>query len=423
MTRQIRLLRYTAVACAVFVTLAGLLQAQEGGPGAKPSGGLWGWEQALREFQKAGTLIGSGKYSEAKTLLNDCAKTFLPPYCDIAAECRDNIDNALREGHTLAGYYRFGALGETCLRLHAHREAAKFSLQATKAFPEDHHGHGRRIAWCLVESGAREEGLLEYRERLAKATAPDWREYYETQVQLVTERPQRMNDLQFATDYIRKHYLKGYDVETDYLGALMELKRVMPDAKSETERLSMCRLFIECLSGLHDDAGRFAWEQRVLEDFKADADTCASIYLSRGQRAYEGKKLDEALLNYLRASTDYPNSRSYGIAQYNVSIVLKDQGKYDEAIAEFAELFPSAVSDRDPGGNIMEAYRNYRHRAALRISECYEAKRDFVRALQFATLARDKYRYQSWCGTCSDSASRALAKRIEDLEHLANGSK
>jgi tetratricopeptide (TPR) repeat protein len=111
------------------------------------------------------------------------------------------------------------------------------------------------------------------------------------------------------------------------------------------------------------------------------------------------------------------------MAQYNVGIVLKEREEYDEAIAEFFKLLSSNVDDRDPGADIMEAYRNYRHKAALRISECYEGKHDFRRAIEYALLARDKHQYHTWCGTCAKSAEDALTKRIERLELLAKSRK
>lgn len=409
--------RYVLIASTVFMTVLSPLGAEDDGSGTKQSDALWTWEHALGQFQRAGALIGCGEYSNAKALLSDCARKFPRPYSNMAAERRDDIDYALRnEG--LEGYYRFGSLGETCLRLHGHREAAELSLQAIKAHPKDHHDHGRRIAWCLVESGATEKGLSEYRKSLAKAKASDWQSYYKMQIQLLTERPQRMNDVQFAIDYIRKRYLKGFDVRKDYLGALRETKRVLPCAENEKERLSLYHLFIECLSELGDDRGRHAWEEKLLKDFQAEPETCASVYVSRGERAYRAKKLDEALLNYRKASRDYPNSRTYGIAQYNVGIILKEQQRYEEAITELDKLFLSRVDDRDAGAHIMQAYRNYRHNAALRISECYEAKKDFARALEYAVLANNKYSYHSWCGTCLDSAEKALSKRITRLQEL-----
>jgi hypothetical protein len=63
----------------------------------------------------------------------------------------------------------------------------------------------------------------------------------------------------------------------------------------------------------------------------------------------------------------------------------------------------------------METNRNYSNRSALVISECYEAMGRFGAALRYAWLAKTKYRYYSWCGTCYGSANFAMNKRIAYL--------
>jgi hypothetical protein len=63
----------------------------------------------------------------------------------------------------------------------------------------------------------------------------------------------------------------------------------------------------------------------------------------------------------------------------------------------------------------MEAYRNYRHRAAQQLSRCYEAQNQFATALEWAIRARDEFSYQSWCGTCRTQNDVLTASNIARL--------
>ena len=69
-----------------------------------------------------------------------------------------------------------------------------------------------------------------------------------------------------------------------------------------------------------------------------------------------------------------------------------------------------------------EDMKNYRYKAAMRISECYEAQKDYARALEYAELARDRYKYLSWCKGCLQNVRNDLDKRIKLLEGVARTS-
>jgi tetratricopeptide (TPR) repeat protein len=198
---------------------------------------LYTWEVALTRFQEAGALIGAGDYDRAKAALSAIAQELPRPYSRTAMECRQRIGSGPRERMTLHGYYYFGGLGKACLELHAHKEAVELWRQAVEAHPRDHNRIRSRIAWCLLESGAIEDALVEYRKRLAGCKLSDMRRYYETQIELITQRQEKQEDASFAKEYIRKHYLPTHpSFRKDYLGALKELKRVLPYAKDEGEQ-------------------------------------------------------------------------------------------------------------------------------------------------------------------------------------------
>ena len=132
--------------------------------------------------------------------------------------------------------------------------------------------------------------------------------------------------------------------------------------------------------------------------FGEDHDLAGSIYVHRAQLAYEAGDRKAALRDYRQVCESFATSRSYGIAQFNVGTILKEQGKYAEAIDEFEKLFTSSVNDLDPGSHLMETYRNYRPRAQWEIAHCYRALGKYREALRAYVDTEEKFPFQSWCG-------------------------
>lgn len=110
-----------------------------------------------------------------------------------------------------------------------------------------------------------------------------------------------------------------------------------------------------------------------------------------------------------------------GMALFNRGHALARAKEWDKAIEAFLALIGSDVDDRDPGEHIMETNRNYRHRAALEISRCYEAQANYAEAYRWTVRARDDHRFVSWCGTCQEQSARALSKRLDYLAARAGG--
>jgi len=103
---------------------------------------------------------------------------------------------------------------------------------------------------------------------------------------------------------------------------------------------------------------------------------------------------------------------AYPKALYNLGLLAFKEKDFQQAIRYFEEVLRSHPNDKEPGGSLMETNRNYSFRSALGISECYEATGEFRAALHWAWLAKTKYPFYSWCGTCSSGANFALNKRI-----------
>ena len=89
---------------------------------------------------------------------------------------------------------------------------------------------------------------------------------------------------------------------------------------------------------LDDQPGLEAWEEKLLKDFQSDRDACAEVYLDRGLRAYGKKNFNEALTFFQKVCMEYPDASSYGDAQYDIGLILHDQQKFGQAIAEYAKV-------------------------------------------------------------------------------------
>jgi tetratricopeptide (TPR) repeat protein len=132
-------------------------------------------------------------------------------------------------------------------------------------------------------------------------------------------------------------------------------------------------------------------------------------------REHERGNQDSALRAWNLVHAKRPLTMAWGIATYNSALLYKDKQLYELAIPRFQTLLPSWVDDSEPSPNLMRAYRNYRYEACVGISDCFEKLQDYDNALKYLLLARDRYPYQSWCGTCISQASASLNERIERI--------
>jgi tetratricopeptide (TPR) repeat protein len=145
-------------------------------------------------------------------------------------------------------------------------------------------------------------------------------------------------------------------------------------------------------------------------------ETQASAIVLQGINAYEEGSHDDAAQIWSRAIDGYPYTSAWGAATFNVGQYMRERHRYHEAILRFKSLLGSSLDDRDPSGYLMEAYQNYHHAACLQISASYEDLGNYRTALRYGVLARDRYPYQSWCGTCLSEAAESLDKQIKRLE-------
>lgn len=125
--------------------------------------------------------------------------------------------------------------------------------------------------------------------------------------------------------------------------------------------------------------------------------------LAQANQLYSESKFSEAEIAYknlLEVVSDAPTKAKI---IYNLGMTYQQLREYKKAIKTFGLIFSMDVNDKEPGGNLMQAYRNYRHSSQWEIGNSYFAMGDFENALNAYRTAKEKYPYRSWCGTCQAS--------------------
>jgi tetratricopeptide (TPR) repeat protein len=145
------------------------------------------------------------------------------------------------------------------------------------------------------------------------------------------------------------------------------------------------------------------------------ANEAVSQLLADGNAAYEAGDLAKAEVRWAEIRECAGGTTAWPKAVFNLGLLEYRRKKFRQAIAYFHEVLQSHPNDKEPGANIMETNRNYSYRSALAISQCYEAMGAYRLALRYAWLAKTKYHYYSWCGTCLNNANLAVNKRIAYL--------
>jgi tetratricopeptide (TPR) repeat protein len=370
------------------------------------------WQTPMNSFKKVGEWIGSEKYDRAQTELSSDSTNFSAPYSGMATEYLGKLDTALK----ISGPKdpkRLDKLVDLCTDLRACDAALRLQSRGKKEADDD----DLASAWRLWQSGDTKATMAEYKRKLDAEPVEMWREYWEEQIRLLDEIRTNQNSVPVTVEFVQQHLLKAFEAKADVFSALEELTRVLPHARSPGESLLVHQLIIRNLDSMGDEVGRTAWEDKVLSDFKTNAEACARVHVDRGIRAYDKKDLATATTLFRKICSDYPDTQAYGDAQYTIALILQQQQKYDDAIAEYTKLFPSKVDDYvlPTDGNNGD-YKCYRFRAALGISGCYDAKGDFAHALEYVEMARDRYKYLSWCKTCMADMKQNVDIRIVQLE-------
>lgn len=70
-------------------------------------------------------------------------------------------------------------------------------------------------------------------------------------------------------------------------------------------------------------------------------------WLEKGNAALAAKKFDEALADYRKIVSDFPDSKAAPVAMYNVALVYEAQGQIDQAIQTYRDLVKTYPTGRD----------------------------------------------------------------------------
>jgi tetratricopeptide (TPR) repeat protein len=154
---------------------------------------------------------------------------------------------------------------------------------------------------------------------------------------------------------------------------------------------------------------------------EVDEQSATQALLAAGSAYHESGNTRMAE-EYWREARKHPVAKSaWTKAVFNLGTLHEERKEYQKAIDYFTEVLVSKPDDGEPGASLMDTCRNYSHRSALEISRSYENMSNYHESLRYAWLAKNRYRYVSWCGTCRSSANWALNKRIAYLATRAYG--
>lgn len=279
------------------------------------------WLVAQTLFQKAGGLLGEKRFQDAKTALVSGTTNLPAPYSAMSTQFVQQINEIIREPDLEK---QVDAAAALCVSLQSHGAALKLKPPKNLNLPDDEEEDS--ISWSLVENGELKAALVRYQRKRNQERIPVYQEYYTKQIQMIQSWETNQSNPSFALELVRERYMKGYEGKADVFGALRHLHRVLPYAANSSNGVQLCQQFITCLSTLRDEAGRDAWENKLLADFKSDAEACAGVYYDRGIRAYHERRDFETSLNWMRKlCNELPNTKLWGDGQYSVGLILQDQ--------------------------------------------------------------------------------------------------
>ncbi len=408
--------KWAALLAAAALTTP-LLAAQTG---PEPSRALTNWLVAASSFRKAGAFISEEKDSQAKAELGSGATNLPSPYNAMAAGFLSKLDSALNLSTNQSDPRRLRALVTLCTDMGASAAALKLQMRSSdNASPSDL-ADDALYAWRLFDGTNSKAALEEYQRRLDSEHVEYWQDYYRVQVRLLQARSTALTNVQHALEVTKGHYLKGLEAHADLFGALRELTRVVPYVKNANQAIPVYQLILRCLAELGDEAGREAWQDKFLADYLSDPEVCALVYVDRAQKAYHRQDMTTSENYFRKVCNDYASTSVYGDALYGLGLVLQETQRYDAAMAEYTKIFYANLNEglRDPDSS--EDYPNFKFKAALRMSECYEATKDLKKALEYALMARDQYKFISYCKDCLHKTRQNVENRVKQLQEALN---
>lgn len=128
--------------------------------------------------------------------------------------------------------------------------------------------------------------------------------------------------------------------------------------------------------------------------------------IDAADQLYVGRQYAQAAEAYQKLFAETADVPTKAKIKFNLGLTFRMLKQYDRSIESFREVLALDVDDREPGGHIMELYRNYRPRAQWEIGNSLFANGDYAEALAAFRTARGKYKINTGCGNCNESIER-----------------
>jgi len=245
----------------------------------------------------------------------------------------------------------------------------------------------------LAESGKYLEAAAVLSALLEVEMASDWRAMLTTRVEILKKWAESKKIE--LSDY-RRFYLdtgpQWFRKRAKPIVALWKMNSV-----DETQKLALLR---DLLRKRGDTEGEQLVLKTIATSRHATSDDAANALLEIGNQHYQSGDYGQAEAVWLKVREQFPTSAAWAKAVFNLGVLHKEKGEFPQAIHYFEQLLKADVNDLEPGGHIMEAYRNHRPRSQWEIGNCLFAQKKYREALEAYRLAETKYPFRSWCGTC-----------------------
>jgi tetratricopeptide (TPR) repeat protein len=142
----------------------------------------------------------------------------------------------------------------------------------------------------------------------------------------------------------------------------------------------------------------------------------ANALLDEGIRLANAGEYDDALARWASVIADFSKTHAWPKAVTNSGRLFRQLEQHEKAVVVLEKLLSADVNNKEPTGFLASPYRNYQHWACLDIAQSYESLGNVKQSLKYAILARDKFTYQTWCGTCAVAAEQRLESMIARLQ-------
>ena len=149
----------------------------------------------------------------------------------------------------------------------------------------------------------------------------------------------------------------------------------------------------------------------LISFFFISCNTSPDKQFEKGLNFFEIDEYEKALSVFSEIIAEYNNHIVYPDSLYNFGVINYKLQEYDVAEETFLKILESDFNDLDEATNLFEAYKLYKNKSCILLSEIYIFKNDYIKALKYLDLARFKFKYSHFCGN-------ELAEDFEYMNYL-----